>query len=231
MHQLTKKKAPRNWNKKAKDAFDCLKTILSNDTVLAHYDPSQQIGISCDASASGIGAVLFHRHQDGGERPISNASKTLTDAQGHYSQIRKEALAIIFVLKKFHQYIYGRNFILVTNHKPLLALFGPTTPTPALAANRLARWALTLSQYDYTIEYRKTSEHGNADVPSRLPIGPDAKFDNGEEVKDTNTVCLIRSIGAQLIMKNETAKDPILSKLKRYILESFSPKPDNDDPE
>ena len=183
LHQLTKKNAPWNWNKEAKDTFDCLKIILSNDTVLAHYDPSQQIGTSCDASASGIGAVLFHRYQDGGERPISNASKTLTDAQGRYSQIRKEALAIIFALKKFHQYIYGRKFILVTDHKPLLALFGPTKPTPALAANRLARWALTLSQYDYTIEYRKTSEHGNADILSRLPIGPDAKFDNWKKLR------------------------------------------------
>ena len=153
LRQLTKKNAPWNWNKKAKDAFDCLKTILSIDTVLAHYDPSQQIGTSCDASASGIGAVLFHRFQDGGGRHISNASKTLTDAQGRYSQIQKEALAIIFALKKFHQYICERNFILVTDHKPLLALFGPTKPTPALAANRLARWALTLSQYNYTIEY------------------------------------------------------------------------------
>ena len=76
----------------------------------------------------------------------------LTDAQRRYSQIQKEALAIVFALKKLHQYLYGRKFILVTDNKPLLALFGPTKPTPALAANRLARWALTLSQYDYTIE-------------------------------------------------------------------------------
>ena len=62
--------------------------------------------------------------------------------------------------------INGRTFILVRNHKPLLALFGPTKPTLALTANRLARWTLKLSQYDYTIEYRKTSEHGNADVLS-----------------------------------------------------------------
>ena len=126
---------------------------------------------------------------------------------------------------------------MVTDDKPLLALFGPTKPTPALAANRLARWALTLSQYDYTIEYRKTSEHGNAGVLSRLPIGPDAKFKNGEEVKDIKTVYLIRSVGAQLrptqleVRKGETAKDQVLSKLKRYILERFPPKPDNDEPE
>ena len=172
LHQLTTKDTPWNWNKKAQEAFDNLKTILSNDRVPAHYDPSKQIGISCDASACGIETVLFHRYPDGSERPISNVSKSLTDAQRNYSQIQKEALAIVFALKKFHQFLYGRRFILVTDHKPLLALFGPTKPTPALAGNILARWALTLSQYDYIKEYRKTSEHGNADVLSRLPIGP-----------------------------------------------------------
>ena len=90
--QLSKKNTSWNWNKKEKDAFDNMKTIRSNDTVLAHFNPSQQIGISCDALASGIGAVLFQRCEDGSECPISNVSKTLTDAQSRYSQIQKEAL-------------------------------------------------------------------------------------------------------------------------------------------
>ena len=85
-----------------------------------------------------MGAVLFHRYSDGGERPIANASKTLTTTQRGYSQIQKEALAIVFVLRKFHKFLYGRPFILITDHKPLLALFRPTKATPALAANRLA---------------------------------------------------------------------------------------------
>ena len=61
LYQLTKKDTPWNWNKKAQEAFDSLKKILSNVSVLAHYDPSQQIGISCDAPACGIGAALLHR--------------------------------------------------------------------------------------------------------------------------------------------------------------------------
>ena len=92
------------------------------------------------------------------------------------------------------------NSFCFTDHKPLLAPFGPTKPTPPLEANRLVRRALTLSQYDYTIEYRKTSENGKVDVLSRLPIGPVANFDNGEEVKDINTICLIRSIEEQLCL-------------------------------
>ncbi|KAK3769245.1 hypothetical protein RRG08_005191 [Elysia crispata] len=63
-------------------------------------------------------------------------------------------LAFIFGLNKLHQFLYGQKFQLVTDHKPLIALFGPTKPIPAQAVNRLARSALTLSQYDYTIEYR-----------------------------------------------------------------------------
>ncbi len=61
--------------------------------------------------------------------------------------IQKEALAIVFALHKFYQFLCGRKFILVTDHKPLTSLFGPTKSTPTLAANQLARWALMLNQY------------------------------------------------------------------------------------
>ena len=154
-----------------------MKDVLSSDTILAHFDPGIPIGIACDASSVRISAVLFHRYPDGSERPIGNASKTLTETQRKYSQVHKEALSVIFGLKKFHQFLFGRKFILVTDHKALLTLFSPSKGTPAVAANRLARWALILSQYDYTIEYRKTSDHGNADALSRLPQGEDFSFE------------------------------------------------------
>ena len=80
------------------------------------------MGIACDASNVGIGAVLFNCYPDGSERPISNVSKTLTPTQHCYSQIHKEALAVVFGLKRFHQFLYGRGFVLVTDHKPLIAL-------------------------------------------------------------------------------------------------------------
>ena len=157
--------------------------------MLAHFNTSLPVGMACDASEVGIGAVLFHRYPDGSERPISNVSKTLTSTQRKYNQIQKEALAIVFALKKFHHFLYGRKFVFVTDHKPLLALFGPTKETPALAANRLTRWALMLNQYEYTVEYRKSSQHGNADSqPNRsrhfLRYGG-----------DVDTVCTVKMIG------------------------------------
>jgi hypothetical protein len=105
--------------------------------VLVHYDPKRTVGLACDASSVGIGAVLFHRDTDGTERPIAYASKTLTQAERNYSQIEREALSIIFGVKKFHQYLFGRPFKLVIDHKSLLAILGPQRGEPVMAASRL----------------------------------------------------------------------------------------------
>ena len=225
--RLTRKAMPWTWRAEQQAAFQHLKEELCKDTVLAHYDPNLEIGISCDASNVGIGAVLFHRYPDGSERPIANASKTLSPTQRRYSQIQREALSVIFGLKKFHHFLYGRKFILVTDHKPLVFMFSPTKETPTMAANRLARWALTLSQYEYTVEYRSTKDHGNADALSRLPIGGDDDFDREEERADVNIVCNVRELSCQLnpvkpkLIAQETAKDPVLSKVQRYTTEGW----------
>ena len=230
LHHLTKKDTTWIWGAEEQAAFQKLKHLLCADNVLVHFDPSLPVGISCDASEVGLGAVLFHRYPDGSERPIANASKTLTTTQRRYSQIQKEALAIVFALNKFHQFLYGRSFILVTDHKPLLVLFGPTKATPALAANRLARWALTLSQYQYTIEYRKTCDHSNADALNRLPVGPDARFDEEEDNADVDTVCIIKTVSLQLdptdpgTMAKESAKDPDIANVMRFTREGWPPK-------
>ena len=154
-------------------------------------------------------------------------SKTLTPTQRRYSQIQKEALAVIFGLKKFHHFLYARHFILVTDHKPLVAMFGPTRGIPAMAANRLARWALTLSQYDYTVEYRATKDHGNADVLSRLPSSSDDDFDGEEERADVSVVCCVKQLSRQLdplkpnLLAMESKKDPVISKVMRYVREGW----------
>lgn len=75
LHRLTKKGIPWAWGAEQAEAFQKLKDLLSTDTVLAHFDPNLPIGISCDASEVGVGAVLFHRYSDGQERPIANVSK------------------------------------------------------------------------------------------------------------------------------------------------------------
>ena len=147
LYRLTEKHTKWRSEQPQQDAFQKLKQKLTNNTVLVHFDPSCPVGISGDASESGVGAVLFHRYKDNSERPISNASKTLTDAQKRYPQIQKEALSIIFAHKKYQQFLSGQLFILVTDHKLLIFMFGSNTATPMLTANRLARWSLMLKWY------------------------------------------------------------------------------------
>ena len=222
LFRLTRKNISWQWGAEEETASI---ELLCADTVLTPFGQSLPVGTSCGASNVGIGAVLFHRME---------ANALLQMSQRHSLQHReitarknKEASHIIFALSKFHLFLSGRPFILVTDHKPLLIIFSPTKATPALAANRLAKWALTLSQYDYVIEYRKTSEDGNTDAPSHLPNGPDKKFDIGEDEADTDTMCAIRFISSHLqphnpnILRKETRKDVALSTAQRYYREGW----------
>ena len=74
----------------------------------------------------------------------------------------------MYGVKKFHQFLYGRKFTLVTDYQPLLALLGPKAAIPTMAAARMQRWAIVLSAYDYQIEYRRSEKHSNFDALSQL---------------------------------------------------------------
>eukprot|EP00731_Ephydatia_muelleri_P006003 Em0003g251a len=170
LNRLLRQDVSWEWDELCEEAFQLAKQSLASSRVLVHYDPTMPLKLAGDASEYGVGAVLSHVCPDGSERPVAFASRTLSSSERNYAQLEKEALSLIFGVRKFHQYLYGRPFTLYTDHKPLTTILGSKAGIPTLAAARLQRWALLLSTYQYNIEYRSTACHANADGLSRLPL-------------------------------------------------------------
>ena len=170
LYKLLGKDVPWQWGKSQEKAFHNSKKLLTSSNLLIHFDTSLPLTLACDASAYGIGAVLAHRLSDGSEKPVGYVSRTLTKAEKNYSQLEKEGLSLVFGVKKFYSYLFGHSFELVTDHKPLLSLLSGQKPTSPQASARIRRWSLYLSSFEYTLKFRNTTAHGNADALSRLPL-------------------------------------------------------------
>lgn len=216
LYELLKKEVSWKWSAERERAFAKVKKILVGAEVLAHYDPNKPLVLTCDASARGIGGVLTQPGAGGRDRPVVYVSRALNNAEKHYSQIDREALAIVFCLQKLHQYVYGRRFVLRTDHKPLVSIFGPKHGVPAMAASRLQRWAIILSAYTYDIEYVNTKQNG-ADGLSRLPV----PCNSDESLQVPEQTYLHFAQNALLldynIIKQQTRIDPMLGRILNYI--------------
>ena len=170
LYRLLQKDYPWRWTEEEEQVFVASKKLLTSSNLLVHFDSKLELILTCDASAYGIGAVLAHRMPDGSEKPVGYASRSLSKAEQNYSQLEKEGLACVFGVKKFHSYLFRHPFKLVTDHKPLLTLLSEYKAISPQASARVRRWSLVLSAYEYTIVFRRTEEHGNADALSRLPL-------------------------------------------------------------
>lgn len=193
-------------------------------TVLVHYNPNLPLCLAADASAYGVGAVISHICADGEEHPIAYASRTLTPSERKYSQLEKEALSLVYGVQKFHQYLFGRKFTLITDHKPLTTILGPTHGVPPLIAARLQRWALFLTAYTYKIEFQSSTAHANADCLSRLPLPSTSQFSDQATPADVFVVRQIEALSVTAVdLLAATRTDPILSKVLRYSRQGWPP--------
>ena len=170
LYERLKKGKQWQWGASEEQAFQQSKKLLTSESVLVHFDPKKELVLACDASAVGVGAVLAHKYLDGSEKPIGFVSRTLTETEQKYSQIEKEGLACVFGVKRFHAYLHGHPFQLITDHQPLVTLFSEKKAISPQASARIQRWALTLANYEYTMKFRPTEKHGNADALSRCPL-------------------------------------------------------------
>ncbi|GFY21014.1 hypothetical protein TNCV_3990581 [Trichonephila clavipes] len=163
LHKLTEAKQKFIWTVDCINAFNKLKDALTSSPVLAYLEIGKQFILDKDASHESTGAVLS-QEIDGQERVIAYFSKYLCKPERNYCVTRKELLAIVKDVAHFHPYLYGRRFLLRTDHASLTWLLNFKN-----SEGQIARWIQRLQEYDVEILHRKGSTHGNADALSRRP--------------------------------------------------------------
>ncbi|UYV69577.1 hypothetical protein LAZ67_6004008, partial [Cordylochernes scorpioides] len=201
LHEVLKKDNKFMWNSDQQDAFDSLKKALMSEPVLAYFEEQLPTELHTDASGYGIGAILVQIN-DGKERPVGYASRTLSKAEKNYSTTERECLAAIWAINKFRPYLFGREFVIVTDHHALCWLSNLKDPT-----GRLARWALKLQEYNVTVVYKSGRKHQDADCLSRNPPQLESEEAYNDEDDD------IPSITALTCFEAEQRKDPKICKL------------------
>eukprot|EP00731_Ephydatia_muelleri_P018868 Em0011g908a len=219
LYDLLKSQRSWSWESSQQVAFSKAKELLTSASVLVHYEPDRELVLACDASEYGVGAVLSHHFEEGFDRPIAFASRRLAPAERKYSQLDKEALAIVFGVDKFHQYLYGRHFTILSDHKPLQYLFAVDRPIPQMVSPRVQRWALTLSAFDYTISFRAGKLQGNADALSRLPLqhSPEEVPTPGDMILLLEALDLSEAPISAAAINKLTGKDPVLSRVRSVV--------------
>uniref|UniRef100_A0A5S6QLD9 RNA-directed DNA polymerase n=1 Tax=Trichuris muris TaxID=70415 RepID=A0A5S6QLD9_TRIMR len=218
LYRLTKSGIPWAWGTEETRLVERLKRMLTSSETLVHYDEKRPLILATDACEIGVGAVLSHLFPSGEERPIAFASRTLTETEKRYATIDKEALAIIFGVAKFAQYLVGRRFTLETDHKPLERIFGEKREVPKIASNRLTRWALLLSAYNYEVRYVPAKENAPADALSRLPMKT-RKLEMCEKQPSGQllNLRLAKMPVTKRELKRELYKDEILAKVIMFM--------------
>ena len=223
LRDLNKKDTVFIWTTEHQMAFDNLKQSVATNIGLQYYSPSDDnTFIEVDASGRGLGSCLI---QSG--TPVAFASKSLSPAQSKYSNVERECLAIVHGINRFHHYVYGRRFTVITDCKALEMLFKKPLHT---APPRLQRIMIKIQGYDFTVKYRKGETMVIADALSRLPnMAKSEEIEIFNEVKmaDQEFVCidLLRfSPARQEKMRQETKQDLALSNLCEIIISGWPEK-------
>ena len=212
LRELTKKDVKFEWKRAHEEAFSKLKDKLSHAQTLAYFDKNAKTKIVADASPVGLGAVLI-QEQNGVEQVVSYASRSLTGVERRYSQTEKEALALVWACERFHMYLYGITFELITDHKPLEVIYSRNS-TPSA---RIQRWVLRLQSYDFTVKYRPGAEN-IADALSRLSLSQAEVTDDAEEyVRFVARNAVPNAITIQEV-ERESDIDPELAAVRKCIL-------------
>lgn len=192
LNKLCRKNQPFIWNSECQKSFENLKRQLISPTILQYPDFSKDntFVLQTDASGIAIGSVLCNKDM----RPVAYASRPLNKGELNYPTIQKELLAIVWSIKYFRPYLYGGKFTVMTDHKPLIYLFGMKDPS-----TRLLKFRLQLEEYDYNVVYIKGNDNVVADALSRVTISSDDLKSLNEKV----TMVMTRAQKAKIDQENK----------------------------
>jgi len=166
--QLTHKRTRFHWGTDQQEAFDKLKTHLISSPIMAYPRTDLPYRVYCDASDTCVGSVLVQEDELGVERVIHYVSHQLSTVEQRWATIEKEAYAIIYALQKLRPYLYGADFSIHTDHKPLKSLLSSPMKNP-----KLQRWGMIITEYAPRIYYHDGPSNTRADMLSRLDSGPE----------------------------------------------------------
>ncbi|XP_065067526.1 uncharacterized protein K02A2.6-like [Rhopilema esculentum] len=182
LRDLTKKNAQFQWTDAHQLAFIQLKDALTSAPCMAYFDKDKETSLLVDASPVGISAILSQKPRNSTQAPqvVAYASRSLTAVEQRYSQTEKEALAIVWSIEHFHLFLYGAEFTLITDHKPLEIIYGRKNSRPSA---RIERWVLRLQSYSFKVIYKSGADNP-ADFLSRHPshVAIDCHHDTEEYI-------------------------------------------------
>ena len=209
LHRACQKGDRFRWTAECKEAFLHIKRKLTNAPILAFPQLDVPFILDFDASDSGLGAVLS-QVQCGKERVIAYAARALSKAERNYSTTRKELLALVWGTEHFETFLYGRRFLVRTDHSALQWLRNFKNPR-----GQVARWLERLSDFDFEVEHRPGQLHGNADGLSRFP------WDEGALEKIERDTTLIQSVNMGPLSRESIRaaqnQDPVLSQVVKWL--------------
>ncbi|GJT43394.1 reverse transcriptase domain-containing protein [Tanacetum coccineum] len=194
MTHLLEKDTPFFFSEECIDSFNTLKRRLTEAPILIAPDWDLPFELMCDASDFAIGAVLGQR-KNKHFQPIHYASKTMNEAQTHYTTTEKELLAVVYAFEKFWSYLVMSKSIVYTDHSAIKYLFAKKD-----AKARLMRWILLLQEFDIEIRDKKGAENLAADHLSRLENPHQDKLEN----KEINEAFPLETLGSVALQDQST---------------------------
>jgi hypothetical protein len=205
------------WMSKHEEAHSRLKRLVEEIPSLTTYDPKKPIVLAVDASNLGLGAVIM---QDG--KPLGYGSRTLLPSEQNYSAIEKEMLAIVFGCEKFYVFLYGQEFLVKSDHKPLQHVWGkPMQQVP----HRLQRLIMRIIHYRFRVEYVPGKTNTMPDALSRNPSPVTKEKERKERQMETAIVRSLQEKPAksEFITRLKTATEtcPEMRRLKERIIRGW----------